>query len=108
MQRTMIGTFSYPVAKLPIMDKFQELAKREGIKMSPLLMRIIEDYVTQHQEGNPQHLITSSIENEDFMGFPAMTIKTKNKRSYLKKMPKKLLKELQYHVQEWSGMIKEL
>jgi len=108
MQKTMIGTFSYPLSKLPTIEALQELAKREGIKFSPLLMRIIEDYVITHKQGNPQHLITSSLENEDFMGFPAMAIKTKNKRSYLKKMPKKMVGEMQFHIQEWVGMLKEL
>jgi len=87
--------------------KFQDLARREGTKMSPLIMRIIEEYVSQHQEGNPQHLITSSMNDEDFMGFPAMAINAYNKRSYIKKMPEKMRVELLYHVQEWSGMLKE-
>ena len=103
----MIGTYSYPVTKLPIIEKFQDLARREGTKMSPLLMQLIEEYVSKHQEGNPQHLITKFQENDDFLGFPAMTIKTQDKRSYIKKMPEKMKLKLMYHVQEWNGMLKE-
>jgi len=59
------------------------------------------------KEGNPQHLITSSMENEDFMGFPAIALSSENKRKYLKKMPEDMKLELQGHVQSWLGMIKE-
>ena len=104
----MIGTYSYPVEKLPIIEKFQEIAHRDGMKLSPLLMRLIEDYVKTHYEGNPQHLITSSIDNEDFMGFPAIALNPQNKRKYLKKMPKDMIEELRFNVQEWIGMLKEL
>ena len=107
MQRTMIGTYSYTVTKLPIIEKFQDLARREGTKMSPLLMSLIEDYVSKHQEGNPQHLITHFSNNEDFLGFPAIALNPENKRSYLKTMPEDMKAELLYNVQEWLGMLKE-
>jgi len=107
MQRTMIATYSYPVTKLPLMEAFADIARREGTKMSPLVVKLIEQYVIKHQAGNPQHLITSSIENEDFTGFPAMAVDIKQKREYLKKN-KKMAQEMQYHLQEWNGIIKTL
>jgi len=107
MQKTLIGTFSYNVSKLPVIEALQDLANREGIKLSPYLMRIFEDHVKVHKEGNPQHLITSSMDNEDFLGFPAIALSPENKRKYLKKMPEDMKLELQGHVQSWLGMIKE-
>jgi len=108
MQKTMIGTYSYPIAKLPIIEEFQNLAQREGVKVSPLLVKLIEEYVKSHKEGNPQHLITSSIENEDFMGFPSMAISDKNKRIYLQKMPEDMREAMMFHLQSWSAFLKEL
>lgn len=84
------------------------LAAREGRSIKDILTEQSEDYIKTHKEGNPQHLITKFTKEEDFMGYPAMAIKTQNKRSYLKKMPKEMREELQYHVQEWAGMLKEL
>jgi len=84
------------------------LAARESRTIKEIITEQIKDYVKTHKEGNPQHLITSSMDNEDFLGFPAMAIKTQNKRTYLKKMPEKLRHEMKYHLQEWIGMLKEL
>lgn len=107
MQKTIIGTYSYSVQKIPVIEAFEEIARREGTKLSPLIIKLIEEYVVKHQAGNPQHLITSSIENEDFTGFPAMAIDIKQKRAYLKKN-KKMAQEMQYHLQEWNGIIETL
>jgi len=83
------------------------LAAREGRTIKDILTEQIEDYLKKHIEGNPQHLLTSYTENEDFIGFPNITLSPQNKRSYLKKMPEDMKIELLYNVQEWLGMLKE-
>lgn len=86
---------------------FKIIAAREGRSIKDILTELIEDYLKQHMEGNPQHLLTSYTENEDFIGFPNITISPQNKRSYLKTMPEDMKAELLYNVQEWLGMLKE-
>jgi len=86
---------------------FKILAAREGRSVKDILTELIEDYLKTHLEGNPQHLITQFSNNEDFMGFPAMSIKIENKRKYFKKMPEDLKQELLYHIQEWQGVFKK-
>lgn len=83
------------------------LAAREGRSVKDILTELVEDYLKQHMEGNPQHLLTSYTENEDFIGFPNITLSAHNKRKYLKKMPEDMKIELLYNVQEWLGMLKE-
>jgi len=83
------------------------LAARESRTLKEIVTEQIEVYVKTHKEGNPQHLITSSMDNEDFLGFPAIALSPENKRKYLKKMPEDMKLELQGHVQSWLGMIKE-
>jgi len=84
------------------------LSVRENKPIKDILKTEIEHYIEVHKEGNPQHLLTQYQENEDFMGFPAIALSPQNKRKYLKKMPKDMIVELRYNVQEWVGMLKEL
>jgi len=86
---------------------FKILATREGRSMTEILAELIEEYLKKHMEGNPQHLLTSYTDNEDFIGFPTITLSPENKREYLKKMPEDMKIELMYNVQEWVGMLKE-
>jgi len=82
------------------------LSIREGRSIKDILNEQAKEYVKTHKEGNPQLLITHYQDNEDFMGFPAMSIKHKNKKDYLDKMPDDMIKQLQYHIQEWNGLLK--
>jgi len=83
------------------------LAAREGRSVKDILTELVEDYLKKHMNGNPQHLLTSYTQNEDFIGFPNITLSPEHKRSYLKKMPEDMKIELLYNVQEWLGMLKE-
>ena len=67
-------------------EKLKELkllAAREGTTIKSILEKQIDDYLKVHKEGNPQHLITSSIENNDFVGFPSIATEYSKKQSYL-------------------------
>jgi len=84
------------------------LAARESRTIKEIVTEQIEEYIKQHKEGNPQHLLTSYCKNGEFIGFPNITLKAQEKRKYLKNMPKNMLEDLGYHIEEWSGMIKEI
>jgi len=107
MIRKAPGKMTSFIFEATLLEEFRGMCQREGKSMKEHFEDYMKDHVKVHMEGNPQHLITSSMNNEDFMGFPAMAIKAYNKRSYIKKMPEKMRVELLYHVQEWSGMLKE-
>ena len=91
-----------------LLEEFKSLCQREGKSMKEHFEDYMKDHVEVHKEGNPQHLITSSMDNEDFMGFPAMAISDQNKRIYLKKMPKDMRQAMMFHLQSWSSFLKEL
>jgi hypothetical protein len=61
------------------------LSKREGRSLKEIFNEVIEDYVKAHKEGNPQHLMESFIENEDFVGFPSVAIDFEKKKAYIEK-----------------------
>jgi len=97
------------IVKFPkeIHTKLKTLAARENRSMTLILTELAKEYIKAHANGNPQHLLTSYTENEDFLGFPNITLSPQNKRNYLKKMPEDMRIELLYNVQEWLGMLKE-
>jgi len=81
------------------------LAKREGRTLKEIFTEITDEYLKVHKEGNPQHLITSFQNNEDFMGFPSIAVTLENKRKYADSMPSKLKDELYWHIQEWHNIL---
>ena len=84
------------------------LAAREGRSITDILNELSLDYVKMHKEGNPQHLITSFLQNGQFIGFPSIAISIDKKREYATNMEEKLIQELYTHILEWEGIIKRL
>lgn len=68
----------------------------------------MKEHVKVHAQGNPQHMITSYLQNGKFIGFPSMAIKIEDKRMYVAQMDNKLLQELWTHICEWHGIVKAL
>ena len=66
----IIGTFSFPLEKKAMMDEFKKIANREGINQSRLLITLVEDYVKNHSEGNPNFTI-EQFQDPDFVAMPA-------------------------------------
>jgi len=89
------------------------LAVREGSTMKDILNEQALEYIKKHKNGNPQHLITSSIENDDFVGIPLMALDFINKKRYIKKnltkddRLNKLGKEVWGHICQWSGELQK-
>jgi len=90
------------------------LAAREGISMKDIMIQATKEHIKVHKPGNPQHLITSSMENDDFVGFPSMGISFKNKKAYINKHLQednrlnKLGNELWSHVLQWYQELQRL
>lgn len=89
------------------------LAVREGRSLKEILNEQARKYVEVHKEGNPQHLLTSFTENEDFIGFPAIGIEYLKKDIYVKKhcidddRLNDFGKELWGHVTQWYHLMRK-
>jgi len=84
------------------------LAARENRSITQILNELSTEYVKIHKEGNPQHLMTSFLQNGEFIGFPSIAISLEKKINYAKMMEKNLVQELYNHICEWEGIIKRL
>ena len=93
--------------------EFKIIMARESRPAGNAISELIEDYVKTHKNGNPQHDITNFLENEDFVGFPAMAIVFQNKKNYINKNCQsdnrlnKFGKELFGHVCQWYEELKK-
>ena len=68
-----------------IKHELKLLAARESRTIKEIIIDQIENYIKVHKEGNPQHLMTQFLNNEDFTGFPAIAIEYNKKQSYQSK-----------------------
>lgn len=95
-----------------IKSEFEIIVKREKSTNKKLLTAIIKEYVEAHKEGNSQHLMTSFLESDDFIGFPSVALSIEQKRTYVEKnlidkdgKLTELGTKLFYHNQEWLGIL---
>ena len=90
------------------------LSKREGRSLKAIFNELAKEYVRVHKEGNPQHLLTSFQENEDFTGFPSMAIEYRKKKAWIKKYCNEdgrmndMGKELWGHILQWKAEMQKL
>ena len=57
--RAIVKSFSYPKSKDTIIEKVEEIARREGTFFSDITMELLEEYVKKHSKSqNPQTEIT--------------------------------------------------
>jgi len=95
-----------------VKDELSLLALRERRSLKDIITEQIKEYVKIHKEGNPQHELTSFINNEDFVGFPSIAIPMEKKKQYIEDNcvtnDKKLNdfgKELWFNVCEWHSYL---
>ena len=94
--------------------KLKLLSARENKPIKDILKEEIEKYCKVHEEGNPQHLITSSIENEDFIGFPSIATDYQKKQEYIKNhcvdddRLNSFGNQLWSHVTQWYHLMEKL
>jgi hypothetical protein len=63
---TLIKSLSVPLEKADVVKKFQEIARREAGSrgFSEVTLKAIEEYVRNHEEGNPQLKLTPYIDSK--------------------------------------------
>ena len=53
-QKRIITSFSCPEDKAWILDSADEIARREKVSFSRVLLKALEEFIEKHGEGNPQ------------------------------------------------------
>lgn len=93
---------------------FKSICDREGANVGDKLTELISEYTKKHKEGNPQHLVTKWMDNEDFIGFPTIADDYSKKKAYVLKNCQEdnrlnnFGKELFGHVCQWYEELKKL
>jgi hypothetical protein len=61
---TLVKSFSAPLEKADVLKKFCEIAKREAGPrgFSEVIIKAIEEYIKNHEQGNPQLKLTPYID----------------------------------------------
>ncbi|MEM0010367.1 MAG: hypothetical protein QXW39_07375 [Candidatus Bathyarchaeia archaeon] len=96
--------------KKEIFQRFVEIARREGKKVSALLLELAEDYVKKHGSGNPTFPLDKWVENNEVLAFP--TLGEPAQIMYLIKLDKEMLQKIKEHAQSYADkatlLLKEL
>ena len=60
----LVRSFSFPIEKVEIINKFSEIVRREAGSrgFSEVAIKAIEEYVKNHEEGNPQLKLTPYLD----------------------------------------------
>ena len=92
----VVYTFS---CEAELLERFKEVARREGRPVSRLLQELMEDYVKKHGRGNPAIPLDRWVEDVEFVAMP--TLGEKPNPELVRKLPDDLLQELRYHAYLW-------
>lgn len=57
----IIKSFSFQEKDKPYLEEFENIAKKEGLKFSELVVKCIRDYAVDHKEGNPQFTLDQTL-----------------------------------------------
>ncbi len=62
----LVRSFSIPINKVEILTKFCEISRREAGSrgFSEVLVKALEEYIKNHEEGNPQLKLTPYIDEK--------------------------------------------
>lgn len=63
--------YTFSVEK-ELLDRFREIARREGKAVSHLLQELIEDYIKRHGDGNPCFRLDKWVEEPEMVAFPTL------------------------------------
>lgn len=58
--------FYVPETFRKVLEKFREIAEREGRSASEILRELIREYVRRHEPGNPQRTLDPVLEEEGY------------------------------------------
>lgn len=84
----IIKSYSTTSDKIPILEEFKKVAKREGGE-SKVIMDLIEDYVKTHGTGNPMYPLDNWNKDPDFKAVPAFLTDLKSWESHYKQANEK-------------------
>lgn len=90
----IVRSFSYKQDKIQALEKFEEIAKKEGKKFSELLVEVIEDFDKKHGDGNPGFTL-DHYQDPNFKAVPAVFRDAKTWQDYLTSRNKTELKEFE-------------
>ena len=96
----VVYTFS---CEAELLERFKEVARREGRPVSRLLQELMEDYLKKHGRGNPAFPLDKWVENKDFIAFP--TLGEKPDPELAKKMPDEMVQTIRYYSWEWYQLM---
>ena len=65
----VIYTFS---CEAELLERFKEIARREGKPVSRLLQELMEDYLKKHGRGNPAIPLERWVEDKEFVAMPTL------------------------------------
>lgn len=83
-----------------IFQQFVEIARREGKKISQLILELVEDYVKKHGSGNPAFPLDKWVEKPEVLAFP--TLGEPPQIMYLIKLDKEMLQKIKEHAQSYT------
>lgn len=83
-----------PKEKEGLIDKFTEIAKREGKDRSELILELLADYIKKHGAGNPAFTL-DEFKDPDFRICPALWNNIDNWNKYLHACSKQELENLE-------------
>ena len=93
----VIDSFSYPLDKQNVLEEFNNLAEKEGISKSKLLFSLLETYVKEHKDGNPQFTI-DQFADPDFLACPAFYRDNRTWNHFLSKQNPQELENFKTHL----------
>lgn len=76
-----------------IHKKFEDLAYKERVSLSVIVVEAIKEYVKKHGDGNPVFTLTQFVEDEGMKATPAFFRSRETWKQYVEKLPDKDVKE---------------
>jgi hypothetical protein len=100
-----VASFAIPDKETEVMERFKEIAKREGKTTSQVIWSLIKDYVQKHSQ-NPAMPLTRWVEQPNLPLFP--TLGDTPSPQKLMQFPKHQLVELKQNAEAYYSLSEDL
>src|SRR5690606_13511303 len=81
------------MADIPLIQRFQQIAKRDGKTFSQLVVMAMDEYYKKHAAGNSQYQLTNWSDEPEFKAFPAFA---SNSKKWMEHIRQSQRQEIQY------------
>lgn len=71
MKKSIVSSFSYRIEDTKIIERADKIAKREGLSLSQLIVKLLTEHGKNHSDGNPVYTMDHYV-NSDFLATPAL------------------------------------